>query len=149
MNLALGFHLCVLCGWLTVGAQVMPRSTVSCGAAASRSVSFDWLPAAPDPTIDKVPSRNDIENQIDRTENALNAIKRPLDAESQKIMVQIRTFIVHAREALKYDDLDGANTLSGKALALLLKICGTKAKLRPIQGWPTIRPRKTQFLAGE
>ena len=76
MKLALGLHLCVLCGWLTVGAQVMPRSTVSCGAAASGSVSFDWLPATPDPTIDKLPSRNDIENQIDKTENALNAMKR-------------------------------------------------------------------------
>jgi hypothetical protein len=116
----------------------MPSSTVSCGAGAFSSVSFDWLPATKDPTVDKVPSRNDIENQIDKTENALNAIKRPPDAESQ-IMVQIRNFITHAREALKYDDLDGANALSGKAHALLLEICkecrppsGTKAKLRPI-----------------
>jgi hypothetical protein len=139
MKLTLGFHICILCGWLTVGAQVMPRSNGSCGAAASPSVSFDWLPATLDPTIDKVPSRNDIENQIDKTENALNAIKRPLDAESQKIAAQVRTFITHTREALKYDDLDGANALSGKAHALLLEICkecrphsGQKAKLKPI-----------------
>jgi hypothetical protein len=47
----------------------------------------------------------------------LNAVKRPLDAEEQKTAAQIRTFITHAREALKYDDLDGASVLSAKAHA--------------------------------
>jgi hypothetical protein len=67
-----------------------------------------------------VSDRTDIEKQIDETENALNAVKSLLNAEEQKTAAQIRTYIIHACKALKYDDLDGARTLSNKAHVLLL-----------------------------
>jgi hypothetical protein len=124
MKLASGFYLCVLCGWLTVGAQVMPVSNGSCSEVSSGTASRDWLSAAPEPANENValPDRKDVEKRIDETENAVNAMKRPLDAEEQKTATQIRTFITHAREALEYDDLDGARTLSAKAHMLLLAL---------------------------
>lgn len=66
--------------------------------------------------------RDAIGKQIDETENGLNAIKRPLSADEQKTVAQIRTYITRAREALKNDDLDGARTTSNKAHLLLLEL---------------------------
>jgi len=66
--------------------------------------------------------RSDIIKQIDDTENTLNAIKRPLSADEQKTVIQIRTYITRAREALKNDDLDGARTTATKAHVLLLEL---------------------------
>lgn len=63
--------------------------------------------------------RHDIVNQINSTENDLNAIKRPLNSDEQKTAALIRTYIQHARDALKADDLDGAHTLANKAHQLL------------------------------
>ncbi len=66
--------------------------------------------------------RHDIVNQINSTENDLNAIKRPLSSEEQKTAALIRTYIQHARDALKADDLDGARTLASKAQQLLQEL---------------------------
>ncbi len=66
--------------------------------------------------------RRDIVNQINSTENDLNAIKRPLSSDEQKTVALIRTYIQHARDALKTDDLDGARTLSNKAHQLLQEL---------------------------
>jgi hypothetical protein len=66
--------------------------------------------------------RHDIVNQINSTENDLNAIKRPLSSDEQKTVALIRTYIQHARDALKTDDLDGARTLASKALQLLQEL---------------------------
>ncbi len=66
--------------------------------------------------------RNTIVKQIDDTENSLNAIKRSLNSEEQKTVIQIRTYITRARDALKNDDLDGARTTSTKAHVLLLEL---------------------------
>jgi hypothetical protein len=66
--------------------------------------------------------RHQISDQIDATENGLNAIKRSFTPDEQKTVVQIRTFITRARDALKADDLDGARTLSTKAHLLLLEL---------------------------
>lgn len=66
--------------------------------------------------------RDAIGKQIDETENSLNAIKRPLSADEQKTVAQIRTYITRAREALKNDDLDGARITSTKAHVLLLEL---------------------------
>lgn len=116
----------------------MPTCNGSCGAVAARMVNYDWLSTASDAARENArrPDRNEVETQIDETENALNAMKRPLEAEEQKIAVQIRTYITRARKAVEYDDLDGASTLSNKARALLVELShghsGQKAKLRPI-----------------
>jgi outer membrane biosynthesis protein TonB len=63
--------------------------------------------------------RHAISTQIDATENGLNSIKRSLSSDEQKTAALIRTYITRARDALKADDLDGANTLSKKAQQLL------------------------------
>jgi hypothetical protein len=141
MKLAPAYYLCVLCGCLTVGAQVIPASSCSRGVASLGTASRDLLAEAPveaNGTTSR-PDSGDVAKQIDETEKALNAMKRPPDAEEQKTAAQIRTFITMAREALKYDDLDGASTMSMKARALLLELCkecrphsGQKSKLRPI-----------------
>ncbi len=66
--------------------------------------------------------RHQISDQIDSTENGLNAIKRSFSTDEQKTVAQIRNFITRARDALKVDDLDGARTLSTKAHLLLLEL---------------------------
>jgi len=66
--------------------------------------------------------RRQISDQIDATENGLNAIKRSFNGDEQKTVAQIRNFITRARDALKVDDLDGARTLSTKAHLLLLEL---------------------------
>jgi hypothetical protein len=63
--------------------------------------------------------RRGISDQIDSTENGLNAIKRSFTTDEQKTVTLIRTYITRARDALKADDLDGARTLSNKAKQLL------------------------------
>lgn len=67
-------------------------------------------------------NRQDISNRIDSTENGLNSIKRSLNSDEQKTVTLIRQYITRARDALKVDDLDGANTLSTKAAQLLQEL---------------------------
>jgi outer membrane PBP1 activator LpoA protein len=139
MKLALGFGLCVLCGWLTADAQVIPASNGSSRAVPFQTVSSGWLASSQEPNNNKVPNRDEIVKQIDTTAIALNALNGPLAGEDQKIAALIRTCIIRARQALKSDDLDGAGTLSRKARALQLELSkdclqrsGQKAKIRPI-----------------
>ncbi len=143
MKLALGYYLCVLCSWLTVGAQVIPASNCPCGVTSSGTVSRNLSSAAPDAPNQTAarPDSDEVAKQIDETEKALNVMKGPLDTAEEKTAAEIRTFITHARGALKYDDLDGASTMSMKARALLLELrqecrrqSGQKPKLRPING---------------
>jgi outer membrane biosynthesis protein TonB len=63
--------------------------------------------------------RRYLSDQIDATENGLNAIKRSFTPDEQKTVALIRTYITRARDALKADDLDGSRTLSTKAKQLL------------------------------
>jgi len=63
--------------------------------------------------------RHAINEQIDATENGVNAIKRALSADEQKTVAQIRAYISKARDALKADDLDAARIQSNKAHQLL------------------------------
>ena len=63
--------------------------------------------------------RHTLSDQIDATENGLNAIKRSFTPDEQKTVALIRTYITRARDALKADDLDGSRTLSTKAKQLL------------------------------
>jgi hypothetical protein len=66
--------------------------------------------------------REAIARLIDSTEKGLDAIKRPLNGREQKTAAQIRTFLVHARDALKTNDFDGAHTLAVKAHLLLQEL---------------------------
>jgi hypothetical protein len=65
------------------------------------------------------PERHVIVDLIASTENGLKGITRTLSPDEQKTVLQIRTFLVKARDALKVDDLTGANTLATKAHLLL------------------------------
>jgi hypothetical protein len=124
MNLNSAFYLCAVFGSLTMGAQVMATPNGSNGSASTRTVSSGCLSTVPNAALDNAthPRRSEVERQIAQTQNCLKAIKRPLGAEEQKTAAQIRTFIIHAREALNADDLNGANTLSAKAHTLLLSL---------------------------
>lgn len=66
--------------------------------------------------------REAIAKSIDSTEKSLDAIKHPLNSREQKVAAQIRTFLAHARDALKTNDLDGARTLAVKAHLLLQEL---------------------------
>ena len=70
----------------------MPTCNGSCGAASARMVNSDWLSTVSDENAPR-PDRNEVERQIDETENALSAMQRPQDAEEQKTAAQIRTYI--------------------------------------------------------
>jgi hypothetical protein len=124
-----------------MGAQVIPASNCSCGVASFGTVNRSLLSAASEAVNETTsrPDSDDVAKQIDETEKTLNAMKRPQDTDEEKTAAYIRTYIVHARQALKYDDLDGASTMSMKARALLLELgkecrqhSGQKSRLRPI-----------------
>jgi hypothetical protein len=66
--------------------------------------------------------RKDIAKLIDSTQKGLDAIKHPLGSREQKTAAQIRTFLAHARDALRTNDLDGARTLAVKAHLLLQEL---------------------------
>ncbi len=74
-------------------------------------------------TSNGTPSRHQIQDLIDTTQNGLNALtvtlKRDLTAEEKVTAAQIRTFLDKAKQALSQDDLDGANTLATKAKVLM------------------------------
>jgi len=63
--------------------------------------------------------RHAISEQIDATENGVNAIKRALSSDEQKTVAQIKAYLSKARDALKADDLDAARIQSNKAHQLL------------------------------
>jgi DNA polymerase III gamma/tau subunit len=76
-------------------------------------------------TGDGAPTDRDaIAKLIDSTEKGLDAFKHPLNSREQKTAAQIRTFIAHARDSLKTNDLDGARTLAVKAQLLLQELTG-------------------------
>ena len=56
---------------------------------------------------------------IDGTEKGLSELKRTLTTAEQETAVQIRTFLLKARQALAQGDLEGAHTLATKAKVLL------------------------------
>jgi|ERR1700733_1194729 len=130
MNLSSAFYLCAVFATLTIGAQAMPTSS---GLASTRTVSSDCLSTVPDAALESphTSRRSEVEKQVAQTEKCLKAIKRPLDAEEQKTAAQIRTYIIHARDALNVDDLEGASTLSAKAHALLLSLGKQYSREKP------------------
>jgi outer membrane biosynthesis protein TonB len=72
-----------------------------------------------------VPTHHQIQEDIKATVGGLNGIKRPLSADEQQTVEQIRTFLAKAQKALDQDDLDGANTLVKKAKVLLDELTKT------------------------
>jgi hypothetical protein len=67
-------------------------------------------------------NRSAISTRIDSTENGLNSIKRTLNSDEQKTVTLIRQYITRARDALKVDDLDGADKMSSKAQQMLQEL---------------------------
>ena len=58
------------------------------------------------------------EQLLQRTENNLNAIKRPLSTDEQAVVTQIRDYMKQSREATKQSDLVRAHNLAVKAQLL-------------------------------
>jgi len=90
--------------------------------AASQPPEMTPLGQLSTPNNSDAADRHSVSEQIDATENGLNAIKRSLSSEEQKTVVLIRSYIARARDALKADDLDGATNLSSKAAQLLQEL---------------------------
>jgi len=67
-------------------------------------------------------NRTALSSRIDSTENGLNSIKRSLNSDEQKTVTLIRQYITRARDALKVDDLDGADKMSAKAQQMLQEL---------------------------
>jgi hypothetical protein len=105
-----------------------PATTTSAATPAQPEQAVNAQPSDMSP-IGQLSTTNDnvtvtldrptIVQLITSTENGLNAIKRNLSEDEQKTAVQIRTFLTKANDALKVDDLAGANTLATKAKLLL------------------------------
>jgi hypothetical protein len=94
--------------------------TAQVGSSQPEPTRLGPLTTAPDPV--NTADRQAVSGKIDATENGLNGIKRPLSSDEQKTATLIRQYITRARDALKADDLDGANTLSAKANQLLQEL---------------------------
>jgi hypothetical protein len=63
--------------------------------------------------------RQTLLDKINAMENQLNGMHRSLSGDEQKTAALIRTFVAKARDALKTDDLDGAQNYYNKAKILL------------------------------
>ncbi len=66
--------------------------------------------------------RQHTENSIADIEHRLNSINRRLSDSEQKTADHIREFLKQARAALASGDVEGANTLAGKAQVLLAEL---------------------------
>ncbi|MGA8530620.1 MAG: hypothetical protein WB622_12960 [Acidobacteriaceae bacterium] len=97
--------------------QVPAQSAAVAAAQPSEESPIGQLSTANDTS--NTGDRHAISEQIDSTENGVNAVKRALTSDEQKTVAQIRIYISKARDALKADDLDAARTLSNKAHQLL------------------------------
>jgi outer membrane biosynthesis protein TonB len=71
------------------------------------------------------PRHRQIFDEINATEKGLNEIKRPLSQDEQTTASQIRTFLAKAKDALKQEDLDAANSLVTRAKVLLTELTKT------------------------
>jgi hypothetical protein len=65
------------------------------------------------------PDRRTIVELIASTESGVKKITRALSPDEKKTVAQIQTYLAKARDALKVDDLTGADTLATKAHLLL------------------------------
>jgi hypothetical protein len=104
------------------GPVAAPPTTPAQNAAVAAAQPSEESPIGQLSTANDTSNTGDrhaISEQIDATENGINGVKRVLSSEEQKTVAQIRVYISKARDALKADDLDAAQTLSNKAHQLL------------------------------
>lgn len=73
----------------------------------------------PADTPEQAQKGKDTSDLIAKTEDGLNSVKRPLSAQEQETVNQIRVFLTKARTALTNQDFDGAFILATKAKVLL------------------------------
>jgi ribosomal protein S20 len=104
----------------TEGAPAPPAAPASTGQEPPATTPIGQLSAAPNPA--DVPSKQSIQEEIDKTETGLNRLHRTLTNEEQETVSEIRTFISKAKNALQAGDLDGAHTLTVKARVLLAEL---------------------------
>lgn len=75
------------------------------------------------PTPDTSGSRQQAADLIDSTERGVNGLHK-LNADQNKTVAQIRSFLDQAQRALHNGDVDGAHTLATKAKTLLDELTG-------------------------
>jgi menaquinone-dependent protoporphyrinogen IX oxidase len=59
---------------------------------------------------------------IENTTQGVNNLKRSLSEQEQETVVQIKTFLKQAKQALTAEDVDGALNLANKAKVLLTEL---------------------------
>jgi len=104
-------------------------ATSGTGAAAGETtnVAASGEPAAASPigqltpgdTPEQAQKGKETGDLISKTEDGLNSIKRPLSAQEQETVNQIKAFLAKAKTALTNQDFDGASVLATKAKVLL------------------------------
>jgi hypothetical protein len=97
-----------------------PETEQAANAQPSESSPIGQLSTASADT--NTGDRQTLLDQINGMEKSLNDIHRSLTSDEQKTATLIRSFISHARDALKTDDLDGARSYSTKAKILLQEL---------------------------
>src|SRR3954451_20740587 len=93
-------------------APSAPAAPVAEAAPAESAMGKFETPEAPD-------TKKQMENSIYEVERGLQGIGRKLSDQETKTSTQIREFLKQARTALASGDIDGAQTLTKKARALL------------------------------
>ena len=98
-------------------SQTQATTEQAANGTGTNASPIGQLAVAGDAT--NTPRHNHVNDEIDSTEKGLNGITRQLSKDEQQTATQIRTYIAKARDAMKQDDVEGANTLITKAKVLL------------------------------
>jgi hypothetical protein len=93
-----------------------PNAVAANAEPAAASPIGELAPADTPEQAQKVKATGDL---IGKTEDGLNSIKRPLSAQEQETISQIKAFLAKAKTALDNQDFDGAYILATKAKVLL------------------------------
>jgi hypothetical protein len=93
--------------------------TTSLAANAEPTAASPIGELTPGDTPEQAQKGKDTGDLINKTEGGLNSIKRPLSAQEQETVNQIKAFLAKAKTALSNQDFDGASVLATKAKVLL------------------------------
>ena len=77
------------------------------------------------PTQDADASKNQASDLITNTQRGINSLHRSLSGDQEKVVAQIRSFLMQAQRAMHNGDVDGAYTLATKAKLLLDELNGS------------------------
>ncbi len=101
------------------GAAATPGDSTEVAANAEPTAASPIGELTPADTPEQAQKGKDTGDLINKTEDGLNSIKRPLSTQEQETVNQIKAFLTKAKTALTNQDFDGAYVLATKAKVLL------------------------------